>query len=98
MKFDVTPERQRADPPARAARIDPREQLRTEAKGERVDFDAAPPSDEIVAQFVNEDDEAENQDERDNVPPEPGHQVGDRIHYRHPRPPAPPEATAATGR
>ena len=54
-----------------------------EAERKRVDFDAAPSADEIVAQFVHSDDQAENDNERDDVPSEPSQQVGDRVYSRH---------------
>src|SRR5271170_708559 len=98
MELDVSAKRQRADPPARAARINPRPQFRTEAKRECVDFDAAPSTDQIVPQLMDGDDKAQNQDEGNDVPSEPSREVGDRIHYRHAWPPAPPEAAPAAGR
>ena len=57
VKLDVSPERQRADPPARAARVDPRRKFGTEAERESVDFDAAPSSDQIVPELVDEHDQ-----------------------------------------
>ena len=65
VELDISPERQRADPPAGAARVHPGEQLRTEAERESVDFDAAPSSDQIVPQLMDENDQAQNQDERE---------------------------------
>ena len=83
VKLDVSAERQRANPPPRAAGVDPSEQLRAEAEGKRVDFDAAPSADQIVPELVHRDDQAEDEDERDDVPSEPGQEVGDRVHSRH---------------
>ena len=98
VKLDISAERQRADPPARAARIHPREQLRTEAERESVDFNAAPSADQIVPKLVDRDDKAQDHDERDDVPSEPRQKAGDRIHSRHPRPPIqPPRPTAVGG-
>ena len=83
MKLDVSAKRQCANPPARAAGIHSGEQLRAEAERERVDFDAAPSADQIMPEFVDRDDQAQDHDERDDVPSEPGQEVGDRMHSRH---------------
>src|SRR6185312_7828817 len=91
-------ERQRANPPARAARIHPGEQLRTESEREGVDFDATPSADQIVAELVDRDDEAQDDDEGDDVPSEESQKVADRIHSRHPRPPIQPPRPKAGGR
>ena len=43
-------------PPARAARVDAGKQFGAEAERKRVDLDPAPAPDEIMAEFVDEDD------------------------------------------
>src|SRR5580693_3821461 len=83
VKLDISAKRERADPPPGAARVHAREQLMAEAERKRVDFDPAPPADEIVAQFVHGDDQAQDYDERNYVPSEPSKEVGDRVHARH---------------
>src|SRR6185437_755843 len=75
VKLHVAAERKRANPPARAARIHPREQLRTKSERESVDFDPTPSADQIVAKLVDGDDEAKNDDEGDDVPSEPSQNV-----------------------
>src|SRR6202453_3931341 len=87
VKLHISAKRQCADPPPGAARVHPREQLMAEAERKRVDFDAAPSADQIVAQLVHGDDQAQDDNERDDVPPEPSQEVCDRVHSRHLRPP-----------
>src|SRR6185437_15536832 len=77
VKLHVAAERKRANPPARAARIHPGEQLGTESERESVDFDATPSADQIVAELVDRDDEAEDDDEGDDVPSEESQKVAD---------------------
>ena len=98
VELDISAERKRADPPAGAARVDPGEQLGTEAERESVDFDAAPSPDQIVPEFMEENDQAQNQDEGNDVPSDPRYEVGTRMQQRHHRASELRQPDAAAGR
>ena len=83
VKLDISAERKRAHAPAGAAQIHPGKELRPEAQRERVDFDPAPSPNQIMAEFVNEHDRAQDHDERNDVPPQPGNEVRNSIQQRH---------------
>ena len=75
VEFHVAAKRQRSDPPARAVRIDARGEFGAEAERERVDFDPAPARHQIVTEFVEEHDRAQNGEKRDQRPSQPSQQV-----------------------
>ena len=57
MKLDISAKRQCANPPTCAAGVDARGELGAEAERKRINFNAAPSADQIVAEFVHRDDQ-----------------------------------------
>jgi hypothetical protein len=74
--FDEAAERNGAHPPARACPVGPPEQLRAEADREDFDHDAAQPCDQIMAEFVHEDQNGQDDQERQDP-------IDDVVHGRH---------------
>ncbi len=62
-ELDVAAEGQRRDLPARAVLVDARRQHRAEAEREHLGLDARPAADDVVAVFVNRDDDGKRDDE-----------------------------------
>ena len=71
VEFDVAAKRKGGEPPAGAALVDPGEEFGAEAERERVDLHSAPASNEVMAELVKENDEADDENERQDVPPHP---------------------------
>ncbi len=64
-----------------------------------VDPHAAPPADQIMPELVEEHDRAEDHDERQDVPTEPGQEIRNRVQKRHrPSPRASDAPSPADGR
>ena len=66
-ELDVAAERDGAELPARAVAVVEAEEFRAEADRERLDADAAPAADEVVAHLVDEDDDRQHEQERDDA-------------------------------
>ena len=74
--LDVAAERNRAHPPARACPVGASEQLRAEADRKDFDHDAAQPRDQVMAEFVHEDQDGQDDQERQDP-------IDDVVHGGH---------------
>ncbi len=73
--LDVAAKRNGAELPARARPVVPAEEFRTEADGEDLDPDTATPRDVVVTEFVHEHEDGQDEQEWDNVIPQPAKQI-----------------------
>jgi hypothetical protein len=66
VKLDIATDRKSRDLPAGAVPVHPAGQHRPHADREHIRLDAGPAPDQVVSHFVNEDDDAQRDDERDD--------------------------------
>ena len=83
VEFDVAADRNGGQTPARAVFVNSRVEFRAEPQGERVYLHPAPPSDQVMAKLVEENDRGHHNDERQDIPPDPRAGGLQFLHKRH---------------
>lgn len=83
VKIYISAKRKGGQTPARPPLVDTRDDFRAETKGESVNPQVEKATCRVVPEFMNENDRANQHDERDDIPSEPGGRGQKRADYIH---------------